>query len=144
MGLSVETDAGYTFTGWTGACSGTLTTCNLTLNGDKTVGATFEKNVVTLTIDSVYRRHDQCLPGWPVSLRRRGGPEVETDAGYTFTGWTGACSGTLTTCNLTLNGDKTVGATYEKNLVTLTIDQSTGGTISAFPAGPYTTATWWS
>ena len=37
-----------------------------------------------------------------------------------------------------MDGDKTVGATFELNVVTLTINQgSTGGTITALPAGPY-------
>jgi len=33
------------FSGWTGACSGTSTTCNVTVDGDKTVTATFASGV---------------------------------------------------------------------------------------------------
>ena len=50
--------------------------------------------MVTLTIDSVHRRHDHGLPGWPLPLRRRGGHEAAANTGYTFTGWTGDLSGT--------------------------------------------------
>ena len=61
---------------------------------------------------------------------------VETDAGYTFTGWTGDLQRDATTCNMTLNGDKTVGATLNRN--GHPDDRpSTGGTIRAAPAGPY-------
>ncbi len=35
------TSSYWKFTGWVGACSGTATTCNLTINGNTTVSATF-------------------------------------------------------------------------------------------------------
>ena len=137
--LSVATDPGYTFTGWTGACLGTVgATCNLTLDGDKTVGATFELNLVTLTINQSSGGTISADPEGPYHYGDPVVLSVATDPGYTFTGWTGACLGTVgATCNLTLDGDKTVGATFELNLVTLTINQSAGGTISADPGGPY-------
>lgn len=40
--LTATADAGSTFTGWSGGvCSGTSTTCQVTMDGDKTVTATF-------------------------------------------------------------------------------------------------------
>ena len=96
-------------------------------------------NLVTLTINQSTGGTITALPAGPYHY---GDAVVLTAApaeGYGFTGWTGDCRARRlgTTCNLTMDGDKTVGATFELNLVTLTINQSTGGTITALPAGPY-------
>ena len=83
------------------------------MDGDKTVGATFELNLVTLTINQSTGGTITALPAGPYHY---GDAVVLTAApaeGYGFTGWTGACSTeTGTTCNLTMDGDKTVGATF--------------------------------
>jgi uncharacterized repeat protein (TIGR02543 family) len=39
--LIAAADAGYSFTGWSGACSGTSLTCNVTMDGAKSAVATF-------------------------------------------------------------------------------------------------------
>ncbi|TSC77493.1 MAG: polyhydroxybutyrate depolymerase [Parcubacteria group bacterium Gr01-1014_33] len=39
--LTVTPSTGYTFSGWSGACSGTQTTCRITMDGNKNVGAEF-------------------------------------------------------------------------------------------------------
>ncbi|MEX2395319.1 MAG: hypothetical protein WD826_12660 [Actinomycetota bacterium] len=39
--LTATVDAGQQFTGWGGACTGTATTCSLTMDGDKAVTAAF-------------------------------------------------------------------------------------------------------
>ena len=50
--------------------------------------------------------------------------------GYTFTGWTNDLSGTTNPTTITLNGDKTVGASFTQDEYALNITQATGGTIS--------------
>ncbi len=55
--LTADPSSGHSFSGWSGGvCSGLNTTCTLTVNGDKTVTATFVQNSVTpptTTIPSV-------------------------------------------------------------------------------------------
>ena len=41
--LTATPDRGYTFTGWSGACSGTQTTCAVSMTGDRSFSATFAK-----------------------------------------------------------------------------------------------------
>jgi uncharacterized repeat protein (TIGR02543 family) len=41
LGLQATADRGYTFTGWTGDCSGTQTAYTLALTGPRTCSATF-------------------------------------------------------------------------------------------------------
>lgn len=47
--LKASPNAGYSFTGWGGACSGTATTCNVFMNGNKTVTAGFTAAVKALS-----------------------------------------------------------------------------------------------
>lgn len=47
--LTATPNAGYAFTGWSGACSGTATTCTVVMDANKTVAANFTASVVQLT-----------------------------------------------------------------------------------------------
>ena len=47
--LSATPDTGYSFTAWSGACTGNGA-CPLTIDGDKAVGASFTLNTHTLTV----------------------------------------------------------------------------------------------
>jgi hypothetical protein len=53
-----------------------------------------------------------------------------TNANSTFTGWSGACSGTSATCQVTMNASKSVVATFTLKSYTITASAGTGGTIS--------------
>ena len=53
-----------------------------------------------------------------------------------FAGWSGACTGTSTTCTLTMNGPKLVTASFSnKPMLTVTKAGSGGGTVTSSPAG---------
>ncbi|MFN2590153.1 MAG: hypothetical protein ABR518_05240 [Actinomycetota bacterium] len=43
MTLTATAASGSTFTGWSGACSGTAATCTVTMDAAKTATATFAK-----------------------------------------------------------------------------------------------------
>ena len=135
--LTATADSGYSFTGWTGDASGTTTPTTITLDGDKTVGATFALNGVTLSITQSTGGMITAVPAGPYHYGDEVTLTATADSGYSFTGWTGDASGTTTPTTITLDGDKTVGATFALNGVTLSITQSTGGMITAVPAGPY-------
>ncbi|TAN35432.1 HYR domain-containing protein [Patescibacteria group bacterium] len=62
--LSRAADSGYVFGGWTGACSaqGLAATCTLTMDADKTVGATFNLHPMNLIVNSAADLVD-ALPG---------------------------------------------------------------------------------
>jgi len=121
--LTATASSGSTFTGWSGACSGTGT-CSVTMNSDKTVTATFNQQVqqYTLTVTKSGTGSGTVIsspagincgsdcseaynPGTSVTLT------ATTASGSTFGGWSGACSGTGG-CSVTMNSDKTVTATF--------------------------------
>jgi hypothetical protein len=62
-------------------------------------------------------------------------------ANSTFAGWSGACSGTASTCTLTMNGNKNVAATFNTtqpgptHTLTVTKTGSGSGTVTSSPAG---------
>jgi CSLREA domain-containing protein len=136
--LTAAPDANYLFGSWSGDCGGSSTTCNLVMNGNKTVSATFQLNVETLTINPSIGGSISADPAGPYTFGENVTLTAAPATGYSFTSWTGDCSSSTTpTCALVLNSDLTVGATFELIPVTLTINQSTGGTITASPLGPY-------
>src|SRR5439155_4969691 len=115
-----------------GGCTGTSTTCNLTMDADKSVTATFAGNkTLSLTLtggngtDSVTFTPPgtSCTatcgktyaPGTSVALT------ATPDTNEVFTGWSGDCSGT-STCNLTMDANKSVTATFAaKKTLSLTV-----------------------
>ncbi len=108
-----------TFTGWSGSgCSGTGT-CNVTMDAAKSVTATFTQPTLTVGkagtgsgtvtsnpagIDCGSDCSERYGQGTAVTLTATPGP------GSTFAGFTGAC--TALACNLILNADKGVTATF--------------------------------
>jgi glucose/arabinose dehydrogenase/PKD repeat protein len=120
--LTATPAAQSSFAGWSGAgCSGTGT-CVLTVDAARSVIASFAPTpapvVHSLTVTkagtgsgSVTCDGGPCAPGYAqgaqVSLA------AAADAGSTFDGWTGACSG-ASGCLLTINADTAVGATFTK------------------------------
>ena len=121
--LTAVADAGYQFSGWAGACSGTGG-CTVTMDGSKTVSATFTQtpkgtlsvakigtgNGTVTRIGGQLNCGSTCIetlqPGTTVNLI------ATADAGSTFAGWSsGTCSGTGS-CAFTLNSNITVNATF--------------------------------
>jgi phospholipase C len=124
--LTEAPGANSSFAGWTGSCSGSNSTCNVALSASQQVTATFSAipNAVVLTVSLAGTGTgtvgsvpagiacaptctDSLVPGTSVTL-------TETPAANsTFAGWTGGgCSGTSSTCGLTLNTSQPVTATF--------------------------------
>ncbi len=67
------------------------------------------------------------LAGTPVTLT------AVPNANSVFSGWSGACSGTTATCQVTMNSNLSVTATFNTLTYTITASAGTGGSIS--PSG---------
>jgi trimeric autotransporter adhesin len=136
-------ETGANFTSWSGNCSGLTPVCSLTMNGAKNVGATFKwpltvnitggkGGTVTSAPPGITACAASCTANFDqnVSVTLTASP----GAGNAFEGWSGACSGTETTCTVTMNAAKTVVATFKLPL-NLTITAPSGGTVSSNPLG---------
>lgn len=116
--LTATPTTGNTFSGWSGACTGTGT-CSVTMNAVKSVSATF--NPITYSVN-VSKTGNGTVSGGTIAcgatcqnIFNSGDTVVLTAvpaATYAFTGWTGACTNTTGTCSLTMNGNKTVTANF--------------------------------
>jgi hypothetical protein len=150
LGLSATPSSGYTFTNWTGDCTGTTTSQWVDLQGPRACGAVFTAvaQEYALTIaplpagGTVTGGGLTCGTGGATCAVTFGSSTTASltataDTGYVFAGWGGACSGTGTGTSVTVNGVKTCSATFTASgggasgpPYTLTVTKPAGGTIT--------------
>ena len=116
--------AGQSFAGWTGACTGAATSCTVTQDQARTVGATFRTitdtsfalNVAVSGNGSVASSPPGVSCGSVCSASFAAGTAVTLtatpSAGHRFTSWGGACTGTQPTCTLQLTQVRAVQAAF--------------------------------
>ncbi len=144
--LTPEAAAGSTFTGWGGACSGS-DTCQVTMDAARSVTATFTLNVYALTVSktgtgsgtvtsnpAAINCGSTCSASFNYSTVVTLTPTASP--GSSFTGWSGACSGSGT-CQVTMDAARSVTASFTINTYTLTISKNGAGlgTVTSSPAG---------
>ncbi|HKS81170.1 MAG TPA: hypothetical protein VJR23_06660 [Candidatus Acidoferrales bacterium] len=145
--LTATPGSGSTFAGWSGACSGTGT-CTVTMNSAQSVTATFNKNQFQLTVTlagtgtgsvSSSPSGITCPDG--CSANFNAGSQVtltETPgSGSNFAGWSGGgCTGTGTTCTVTMSAAESVTATFNNGAnFTFTPSVGTSTSVNTTPGG---------
>lgn len=120
--LAAAPAPGFTFSGWGGACSGSSSTCTVTMDAAKNVSATFSAVVVTRTLNLTitgtggvgFSDGSSCASSCSRTFNNGSSITLAASpsAGFTFTGWSGACTGSSSTCTLTMNASVTVGAAF--------------------------------
>jgi hypothetical protein len=143
--LTADPAQGASFAGWSGACTGTNKTCTLTMNGAKSVTATFTNQPV-LTVNISGNGHGtvtsdpsgiQCSPSnapcskpFPEGTTVKLTADPNTDS--TFGGWTGPNAGACMalTCQLTMNGARAVTAMFTLKQYTLHVSTTGNGTVT--------------
>ena len=120
--LTAASAVGSTFSGWSGGgCSGTGT-CVVTMNSAKTVSATFTLNTYALTVSKVGAGSGTVTSspagitcGADCGENYSSGTTVTLtaapQAGSSFAGWSGACTGTGT-CTVTMSAARSVTASF--------------------------------
>jgi hypothetical protein len=146
--LTAHPDAGTSFAGWGGACTGFAITCTVTLGADVQVSAGFNgatagnfSLTVTVTGSGVVTSSPpgincptQCTASFSST-----GPVLLTptaQGGASFSGWTGACTGSGG-CTVTLGQDQSTAATFSTPAGThlLTVAVGGSGSVTSTPAG---------
>jgi hypothetical protein len=131
--LTAAPAAGSSFASWGGACSGSTTTCTVTMNAAKSVTATFNtvptsgtNFALTVTKSGTGTGGITSNPGGincgaTCSANFAQGSTVSLtatpDAASSFTGWSGTCSGTGA-CSVTMDAAKSVTVTFTSSGVT--------------------------
>jgi len=144
--LTATADPGWTFSAWSGDLTGSTNPDTVTMDSDKTVTATFTQDQYTLTVNtvgsgSVSKNPDQATYtyGTPVQLT------ATADPGWTFSAWSGDLTGSTNPDTVTMNGDRTVTATFTQAPPTITSVSPSSGiqgqTLSVTINGTYFTGT---
>lgn len=125
VSLTATPAAGYVFSGWSGACSGTAA-CTVTVSDNASVTATFSANAaltVTVTGNGTVTSSPTGI-SCPSTCTASFTPNAQVtltatpQAGYVFGSWSGACTGTTTTCTVTLSAATSVTAVFGGTLQT--------------------------
>jgi hypothetical protein len=133
--LTATPAAGATVLGWTGACAaaGTSNTCDVAVKGQMATSVIFGYTLnvssagtgagVVTSSPSGVSCPDNCSQAFPA------GGSVDltaiADSASAFDGWSGACSGSSMVCTVTVNGPRSVVATFS---ATQSLDQDGAGT----------------
>ena len=149
VALTATAGANSVFSGWSGACTGSGG-CSVTMDAAKSVTATFTTTVVPTRLLTVTTAGSgvgtvsssptgiacgaDCSE--PYNLNTVVTLTATPSADSVFSGWTGACSGSSVTCNLTMDAAKSVTATFTLKPVLTVATSGTGtGTVTSNPAG---------
>jgi hypothetical protein len=134
--LTALPNANSTFAGWSGACSGTSTTCQVTMNNNASVGASFTALAYSLTVTKSGTGAGTVTstpggtsfkPGKIVTLK------AKPSATSVFSGWSGACTGASKTCKVKMIGDMNVEAIFTRKNYAITASAGANGAI--YPSG---------
>ncbi len=122
--LSATPAAGQVLSGWGGACTGAGPTCTVTMSQARSVSAVFAPAPAVQRTLSVTLTGGGAVRSQPVGIDcgstcsapfGHGTSVVLTataSAGQQFASWSGACSGSTSTCTLAMNADRSVVATF--------------------------------
>lgn len=145
--LTPTTAIGSTFSGWSGACTGTGA-CTLTMSEARSVTATFTAIPYTLSVTktgvgsgvvSAGAAGIDC--GSTCSKVLNAGTSVTLSAvpatGSRFAGWSGACTGTSLSCTVSMSQSRSVTASFALLSFALTVarDGTGTGTVTSTPSG---------
>ena len=141
--LTAHAEAGYDFSNWGGALSGSANPTTITMDADKSVAAIFSQPPRyaltlsasptaggTISADPLPGTDGKYAAGAVVTLT------AHAEAGYDFSNWGGALSGSANPTAITMDADKSVAAIFSqppRYALTLSASPTAGGTVSADP-----------
>ena len=123
--LTALPDDEWAFSEWSGDLSGTDTTATITIDEPKEVTATFLRTFVFTPIVQPEEGGEITPEGGRYVRDTTFEVTAEPNHGWRFTGWEGDFTGTVNPFSLTMNGNKTVVANFER--LEFSLDISTEG-----------------
>jgi uncharacterized repeat protein (TIGR02543 family) len=129
-------DTGWSFDGWSGDLTGSTNPTTITMDEDKSITATFTINQYTLTTN--------VIGNGSITLNPAGGTydygtvitvEATADTGWSFDSWSEDLTGSTNPTTITMDGDKSITATFAINQHTLSTSVVGNGSITLNPSG---------
>lgn len=127
--LTAEPSPGFSFAGWSGACTVTAPSCVVFMSDNRSVSATFTPSISSATLDVTVAGGGtvngpgiacpgDCSQGYAL-LQGQPNPVVTltaTPASGFKLAWLGSCAGSASTCTLTMSQDRSVEANFVPDL----------------------------
>jgi len=132
---------GWTFSGWSGALTGSANPGSVTITDNAQVTATFTQNKYVLTFSLVGTGCSVTTS--PNQASYHYGDSVQLTAtsgtGYVFSGWSGDLTNLANPANVVVTKNMAITATFTQSAysVSVTVLPSGGGTVTANPSAPY-------
>jgi len=132
--LSVATDPGWVFDHWEGTLSGSNNPASILIDGDKVVTAYLVQEEYTLSTSivgsgTINKNPEQATYTYGTVVELTAIPSV----GWHFIGWSGDLSSLLNPASITMDGDKSVSASFAVDEFTIVASAGSNGVIS--PSG---------
>ncbi|MDB4152464.1 BspA family leucine-rich repeat surface protein [Flavobacteriaceae bacterium] len=133
VSITATADAGYEFTSWSGDASGTDNPLTVSMNSNKTITANFIRTQYTLSIGKIgdgtitpevtssAKTTEEYNSGDVVSLL------ATPDTGWIFNSWSGSSTSTLNQIDITIDGTKSVTATFEETISQIVTNDTFAG-----------------
>jgi len=142
--ITTAAEAHYHFTAWTGTAvdagkvaNPSLASTTVTVDGDYSLQANFAIDTYTLTVNAT-NGSVSCDPTKPAYTH---GETVTLQAipktGYQFTGWSGDLSNNTNPVTITMDGNKTITASFSVIQRTMIVSKTAGGVISTPGEGTF-------
>jgi len=139
-GASVTLEAvpgsGWAFANWSGNLSGSANPTSITMNGAKSVTASFSQLSYTLSVaktGSGSVKVNGTTVSLPYSAQFLSGTSVTLEAvptsGWAFANWSGDLSGSANPTSITMNGARSVTASFSQLSYTLSVTKTGGGSV---------------
>jgi uncharacterized repeat protein (TIGR02543 family) len=139
--ITATPGTGQTFTGWSGAATGTTNPVNVTIDANKTLMATFTPINYTISTAVAPAAGGSVSGSGTYAYGSTASFTATPATGYSFTGFSGAITSATNPSTLTVTGNATVTANYTINSYTLTTSTTGTGTGSVSGGGTYTYGT---
>lgn len=136
VALEAVPQSGWEFGSWSGEASGSANPISVTMNGNKSITATFNQLAYTLSLtgsgDGSVKVNgtghslpwsEQFLSNSEVTL------EAVPQSGWQFTTWSGDASGNANPITVTMSGAKDIAATFTRISYTLNLSQTGNGSV---------------
>jgi len=132
--LTATADQGWTFSAWSDDATGSNNPVQVTMDGDKSVTATFTQDQYTLDVNSVGNGQVTADPAQATYLYGDVITLTATaDPGWTFSAWSDDATGSSNPVQVTMDGDKSVTATFTEDQYTLDVDIVGNGQVTVEP-----------
>ena len=122
VSITATADAGYEFTSWSGDASGTDNPLTVSMNSNKTITANFIRTQYTLSIGKIGEGTitQEVISSDKTSEEYNSGDVVRLIAtpsgGSIFNSWSGSSTETTNQIDVTIDGTKSVTATFEETI----------------------------